>query len=229
VTRSRTLRGLVLATVAGCALSGCANHPGSAAVVGSERISDSRVEDVAGAFCALASASARTQQQPAAQDSRTARLQALGVLIDDSLSRQYTAAEGVEPNQAQVSAFVERSKATLDALPAKERSVFRETLTEYAEAQTSLVVVGRRSLRAAGTAKPTAEQALAEATRLRAAWAEKNADVSVDPRYGRYAKGALQPANGSLSVPVSKHAKAGAAATPGAAWVAGLPANQKCA
>ena len=229
MTRSRTLRGLVLATVAGCALSGCANHPGSAAVVGSERISDSRVEDVAGAFCALASASARTEQQPAAQDSRTARLQALGVLIDDSLSRQYTAAEGVEPNQAQVSAFVERSKATLDALPAKERSVFRETLTEYAEAQTSLVVVGRRSLRAAGTAKPTPEQALAEATRLRAAWAEKNADVSVDPRYGRYSKGALQPSNGSLSVPVSQDAKAGAAATPNPDWVAGLPANQKCA
>lgn len=228
MTRSRTLRGLVLAAVAGCALSGCANHPGSAAVVGSERISDSRLEDVAGAFCALASASARTEQQPQVQDSKTARLQALGVLIDDALSRQYAESEGVEPDQGQVSAFVARSKATLDALPASERSVFRGILTEYAEAQTSLAQVGQRKLRAAGTAKPTADQALQEASRLRGEWAAENADVSVDPRYGSYAKGALQPADGSLSVPVSADAKAGVAATPAPAWVAGLPANQKC-
>ena len=226
MTRSRTLRGLLLATVAGCALSGCANHPGSAAVVGSERISDSRLDDVAGAFCALASAQPQQAEAPA---SKGARLQALGVLIDDALSRQYAEAEGVEPDQAQVSAFVARSEATLDALPAKERSVFRATLTEYAEAQTSLIALGTRELREAGTAKPTQEQALAEATRLKSAWAERNADVSVDPRYGRYTEGALQPADGSLSVPVSASAKAGAAATPAPAWVAGLPASQKCA
>lgn len=229
MTRSRTLRGLVLATVAACALSSCANHPGSAAVVGSEQISDSRLEDVAGAFCALASASAQTQQQPQEQDSRTARLQALGVLIDDSLSRQFTATEGVEPNQGQVSAFIARSQQTLDALPAKERSAFRATLTEYAEAQLSLIELGRRELREAGTAKPTEQQSLAEATRLRNAWAAKNADVSVDPRYGTYTKGALRPADGSLSVAVSKDAVAGARATPGPTWIASLPANQKCA
>ena len=131
------------------------------------------------------------------------------MLIDDSLSRQYAATEGVEPDQEQVSAFIARSKATLDALPAEERSVFRATLTEYAEAQLSLIELGRRELREAGTAKPTEQQALAEATRLRSAWAAKNADVSVDPRYGTYAKGALRPADGSLSVAVSKDAVAG--------------------
>jgi len=229
VTRSRTLRGLVLATVTACALSSCADHPGSAAVVGSEQISDSRLEDVAGAFCALASASAQTQQQPQQQDSRTARLQALGVLIDDSLSRQYAATEGVEPDQEQVSAFIQRSEQTLDALPAEERSVFRATLTEYAEAQLSMIELGKRELQEAGTANPTEQQALTEATRLRSAWAAKNADVSVDPRYGTYAKGALQPADGSLSVAVSKDAVAGARATPGPTWIASLPANQKCA
>lgn len=228
MTRSRTLRGLVLATVAGCALSGCANSPGSAAVVGSERISNGRLEDVAGAFCSLATSSAQAQQQPREQDSRTAQLQALGVLIDDSLSRQFAATEGVEPDQEQVSAFIAGRKATLDALPARERSVFRATLTEYAEAQLSLIEVGRRELIDAGTARPTQEQALTEATRLRSAWVAENADVSVDPRYGSYVKGALQPANGSLSVAVSKDAVAGAAATPAAAWVASLPTNQKC-
>ena len=228
MTRSRTLRGLVLATVAGCALSGCANHPGSAAVVGSESISDSRLEDVAGAFCALASASAQTQQRPQVPDSKTARLQALGILIDDALSRQFAASEGVQPDQAQVSAFVARSKATLDAIPAGERSVFREVLTEYAEAQTSLADIGQRKLREAGTAKPAADQALQEANRLRSEWAAMNAEVSVDPRYGSFTGGALKPADGSLSVPVSADAKAGAAATPAPAWVAGLPASQKC-
>jgi hypothetical protein len=229
VTRSRALRGLVVATVAGCVLSGCASHPGSAAVVGSERISDSRLEDVAGAFCALASTAPPTQGQTQEQPSKTARLQALGVLIDDSLSRQFAETEGVEPNQGQVSAFVARSQTTLDALPAEQRSVFREILTEYAEAQLSLLAVGRRSLRRAGTARPAPQQSITEANRLRSAWAAENADVSVDPRYGTYAKGVLQPADGSLSVPVSASAKAAAAATPAPAWVEGLPASQKCA
>lgn len=225
--RSRSVKGVVLATMAACVLSSCSAHPGAAAVVGSETISDSRLEDVASAFCSLARSSPQSQQQ-GGQDSRTAREQALGVLIDDSLSHQYADSQGAEPDQEQVSAFLARSKATLDTLPASQRSVFRDTLTEFVEGQLSLIEVGTRALAKRGTAKPSQQRALAAGTRLRTAWAAKNADVSVDPRYGSYSKGVLQPTSGSLSVPRSTNAVVGARPTPGATWVASLPASQKC-
>lgn len=225
MSRSRTLRGLVLATVSACALTACGTHPGSAAVVGSDRISDSRLDDVAGALCAAQASSA---QQPQALASRAARQAALSVLVDASLSRQYAKARGVEPDQEQVSAALTANKATIDALPAADRPVFRETLTAYAEGQLSLIDIGRRVLTQRGVARPTDQRALAVATRLRNRWAAQNADVSVDPRYGTFAGGTLKAANGSLSVPVSSDAVAGAAATPGPTWIASLPASQKC-
>ena len=225
MSRSRTLRGLVLATVSACALSACGTHPGSAAVVGSETISDTRLDDVASALCAAQAASA---QQPQDLASRAARQGALSVLVEASLSRQYAKARGVEADQEQVSGALTANKATIDALPAAERPVFRETLTEYAEGQLSLVDIGRRVLSQRGTARPTDQRALAVATRLRNRWAAQNADVTVDPRYGTYAAGALKASDGSLSVPVSSDAVAGAAPTPGATFIASLPANQKC-
>jgi len=225
VSRSRLLRGLVVATVSACALTGCGTHPGSAAVVGSETITDTRLDDVAGALCAAQASSA---QQPQALASRAALQGALSVLVESALSRQYAKSRGVEADQEQVSAALAANKTTIDALPAAERPVFRETLIDYAEGQLSLIDIGRRVLRQRGTKAPTDQRALATATRLRNQWAARNADVSVDPRYGTFSAGALKASNGSLSVPVSSEAVAGAAPTPGPDWIASLPANQKC-
>jgi hypothetical protein len=68
VARSRTVLAAV-AAAAGLALSACSAHPGSAAVVGDESISDVRVDDVA---CARPRAVARAagRTSPAAAPAR---------------------------------------------------------------------------------------------------------------------------------------------------------------
>ena len=224
MARSRTVLAAV-AAAAGLALSACSAHPGSAAVVGDESISDSRVDDVASALCA-----AQGGGQSGGQDlaSRGARQGALDVLINSSLSRQYGASQGVQPDQEQVSAALAANAQNISGLPAEHRQDFEDTLREYAEGQLMLIDVGRRELAKSGTKNATEQQAVSEGTKLRNAWAAKNADVTVDPRFGEYSKNALLPKSGSLSVAASQSATDGDSPDPSPGWIASLPASQKC-
>ena len=224
MARSRTVLAAV-AAAAGLALSACSAHPGSAAVVGDESISDSRVDDVASALCA-----AQGGGQGGGQDlaSRGARQGALDVLINSSLSRQYGASQGVQPDQEQVSAALAANAQNISGLPAEHRQDFKDTLREYAEGQLMLIDIGRRELAKAGTKNATEQQAVSEGTKLRNAWAAKHVKVYVDPRFGEYANNALLTKSGSLSVAASKSATDGGSPDPSPGWVAALPASQKC-
>ncbi|HYO39123.1 MAG TPA: SurA N-terminal domain-containing protein [Nocardioidaceae bacterium] len=226
MTRSRT-RGALAAAAATMVLSGCGGHPGDAAVIGSESIRTAQVDEVALALCSAQSVGgeAPAQDVPA----RTARQGALGVLVSSALSLQYGQATGVEVDAAQVSAAVAANRASIDQLPASRREAFEDTLRTFAEGQLTLIAAGRARLLQRGTRNPTEQQSLTEGTRLRDAWARTNdVDVTVDPRYGRFSAGALRPQSGSLSVPVSSPAAAGAEEQPASEWVTALPASQKC-
>ena len=224
MARSRTVLAAV-AAAAGLLLSACSAHPGSAAVVGDESISDSRVDDVASALCAAQGGGQSGGQDLAA---RGARQGALDVLINSALSRQFGASQGVQPDQAQVSSALAANSANISALPAEHRQDFKDTLREYAEGQLMLIDIGRRELAKSGTKNATEQQAVSEGTKLRNAWAAKNADVTVDPRFGEYSKNALLPKSGSLSVAASKSATDGGSPDPSPGWIASLPASQKC-
>ena len=224
MARSRTVLAAV-AAAAGLALSACSAHPGSAAVVGDESISDSRVDDVASALCAAQGGGQSGGQALAA---RGARQGALDVLINSSLSRQYVASQGVQPDQEQVSAALAANAQNISGLPAEHRQDFKDTLREYAEGQLMLIDIGRRELAKSGTRNATEQQAVSEGTKLRNAWAAKNAEVTVDPRFGEYSKNALLPKSGSLSVAASKSATDGGSPDPSPGWIAALPASQKC-
>jgi hypothetical protein len=231
VTRSRTVRGSVLTSfvvVAAVLMTACSTHPGSAAVVGSESITDAKVDEVALALCAAQAGGGSGQQQPQDLASRAARQGALDVLINSTLSRQYGESQGVEPDQEQVSAALSANAQNIAGLPGEHRSAFKETLRAYAEGQLMLIELGRRQLAKSGTANATEEQAVAEGTKLRNAWAAKHADVSVDPRFGEYSKNALLSKSGSLSVATSKSATDGGSPDPSPGWIASLPASQKC-
>ena len=227
MSRSRTVKGSVLALAAAFVMSACATPPGAAAVVGSESISDTHVDEVAHALCAAQGAS-QNGQAPAALASRSARQGALGVLLNSSLSRQFGASQGVQPDQRQVSAALAGSEQNIKSLPADRRDVFRQTVQEYAEGQLMLIDIGKRELAKSGKTNVTDQQAISEGTKLRNAWAAKNADVSVDPRYGVYQKNSLLPVSGSLSVAASSRAADGNSPDPSTGWVASLPASQKC-
>jgi hypothetical protein len=227
VTRSRTLRGSVLALIAVFALSACSAHPGSAAVIGSERISDSTLDDVALALCA-AQGGGQSPQQPQQLASRAARQGALKVMIDSALSRQYGASKGVQPDQKQVSAALSANAQSIAGLPPARRGAFTDTLRAYAEGQLALIELGRRDLVTRGAANITQQQAVSAGTRLRNAWAKNHVHVSVDPRFGEYANNTLLSTSGSLSVAASSSAEDGSSPDPSAGWVASLPASQKC-
>lgn len=226
-TRVQVLRRAAALGVAGCLLSSCGSHPGEAAVVGSQPISQSRLDDVAAALC---SAQAVSQQTTGQQDlsSRAARQGALDVLIQSEISKQYVEKHGFAPSAAQTSQAVSSQQQTLDSLPASRRGAFRSVLQDYAEGQLGLAAAGAKQLQASGTAKPTQDQALSTGLKLRDAWAGKHVKVSVDPRFGRFRGGALVTDSGSLSVPESSTAVAGAADKPPTGWLSSLPANQKC-
>ena len=180
---------------------------------------------MASALCA-----AQGGGQSGGQDlaSRGARQGALDVLINSSLSRQYGASQGVQPDQEQVSAALAANAQNISGLPAEHRQDFKDTLREYAEGQLMLIDVGRRELAKSGTKNATEQQAVSEGTKLRNAWAAKNAEVTVDPRFGEYSKNALLPKSGSLSVAASKSATDGGSPDPSPGWIAALPASQKC-
>ncbi|MGA8994551.1 MAG: hypothetical protein WB441_09625 [Nocardioidaceae bacterium] len=226
MSRTRTVTGLVAAGAAALALSACGGHPGSAAVVGSQPIDDARVDAFARALCYDPQVAG--QQTPRDLPSRTVRRDALTILLTGELNSQFAASLGVEPDQELVSAAVAANSATIEALPAGRREVFRQVLEEYAEGQLSLLQVGRAALASQG-GQGTDQQAIAAGTQLRDRWAARNVEVSVDPRFGSYRSGQVVNAgDGSLSVPVSRRATAGAAAQPDAAYAAALPASQKC-
>ena len=229
MTRSRTLRGMALAVTAAAALSGCSSHPGAAATVGSQSISASHVDDVAQELCTARAVSAKAQgQQIQALQSRAARQGAVNLLISSVLSQEYGASVGAEPDAGQVASALATFKTTIDAMPASLRADYTATLRELVGGELTLLQAGKQELAKAGTTKVTEQQAFTEGTKLRDAWAADHADVSVDPRFGSYAKGSLVPSSGSLSVPVSSSAVAGASAEPNTSFVGSLPDNQKC-
>ncbi len=207
-------------------LSACGSHPGAAAVVGPETISQGKVDSVALALCSAQSLAQTAAPQALA--GRAARQGALSVLLNSALSRQYGEAKGLEPPQSQVSAAIDANQATIDKLPASRRTAFRDTLRDYAEGQLVVAEAGQQLLRQRGVKNITQDQALAVGTRLRDAWVKDHATVSVDPRFGRFSAGTLTYRSGSLSTAVSDSASSGAKQQPDQGWVGSLPATQQC-
>jgi hypothetical protein len=231
VTRLRPRRvvAAVVAVLSLTATAACSTHPGDAAVVGSDRLSTSDVDDVAGALCAAQATSAQAGQSQALP-TRAARQAALRLLIDARLSEAYGKSLGVEPDQEQIDAAIASQEQTINAVKVEERTVLRDTIDDVVRGQLTLIEVGRRELveRGAPANQVTGDAALQAGTKLRNDWAAKNVDVSVDPRFGTYSQGSLQGSSGSLSIPASSRSKAGAAQQPSSSWVSALPASQKC-
>lgn len=213
------------ALAAGVALlAGCGVHPGAAAVVGSDEISTSEVDDVAVAVCSanLASARASNATLPTLP-TRGARQLAMQILLEGELSKQFGEHEGVSANQQQVSQALAQNEQGFAMLPADQRDDFKNALKQYAEGQLILLEIGKQKL-----GKDAADNdAINEGKRLRDEYV-KSLDVEIDPRFGRFEDGAFKPGGTSLSVAQSSTARAGDRAKPADAFVAGLPASQQC-
>lgn len=222
VRRRTGTRAGFLAAAAALLLSSCggSNAPGVAAEVNGQRITDRQVDDFAKVLCSLSSQGA-TSSQP----SRTARFSSLQILVSDQLTAGMTDLSQV-PESA-VSQAMQQLASSRDALPQSLQGTFDTVAREYAQAQTAIIDLGRKSLEAQGKKNVSDQDAFTEGERLRTEYASK-ADVEVDPRFGTMVSGKLQPSDGSLSVPVSDFAREASAAQPSSDLVSQLPASQKC-
>ena len=218
---------MALAMVGLGALTGCAVHPGAAAVVGQDSISTGQVDALAKGLCSANAASVSAGGQQMA--SRGARQGALQVLIETDLSQQFGQQRGAEPDAKQITSALARSHSTIQQLPVDERAAFRSALVQFWKGQLMLIDIGRRALEAQGKTNVTDQQAIAEGNKLRQQWA-KSISVSVDPRFGSFRRGTFQAAagGGSISVAASDSARAGDTTDPNAGYVSSLPVSQKC-
>lgn len=205
-------------------LAGCGMHPGAAAVVGSETITQQQVDDVAEAVCSANVATAQAQGQAIqGLPARGAREVALQILLETELSQQFGEHEGVEADQQKVAQALAQNETGINMLPADQRDDFRNALRNYAEGQLMLIEIGRKSL----GGDVSDDQAIAEGTRLRKQYVD-SLDVEVDPRYGSFEKGAFKRGGDQLSVAASEQARRGDKAQPDATFVSELPASQRC-
>jgi hypothetical protein len=222
VSRRRTA---LLTTAAALLLSACGSSgtPGVAADVAGDRITDEQVDEFARVLCALGGLPGTQSGTPSGE----ARYRSLEILLADELAADIADLEGVD-RQA-VDAAVQQMNATRDSIPEGLRDTFDEVALEFSTAQNAIIELGRESLVEQGQDADQIgdDAAYAEGERLRQEYAQ-SADVEVDPRFGTLVDGVLQPGDGSLSVPVSDIAVAGAAEQPTEELVSLLPASQKC-
>ena len=225
-SRSTSLRGAAAAAATAFLLSSCGSTaPGVAAEVEGERITDEQVDAFAEVLCLIGGAPATESGTP----SRNARFASLQVLLSNELAAEFTDLDSAPA--AGVKATLEGLEAARELLPEELHDTFDEVAQEFAIAQVAVTELGRTSLTEAGqtgqAGEITGEAAFAEGQRLIAEEAA-SADIEVDPRFGEMVDGALQPSNGSLSVPVSDLAVQGSSPEAGEEFTSLLPASQKC-
>jgi len=211
----------VLAAGAALLLSSCStNAPGVAADVNGQRITDKQVDDFAQVLCSLSS-----QGGSSDQPSSTARFSSLQILLGNELAAGMTDLSSVP--ETSVSQAMQQLETSRDSLPESLKGTFDTVAREYAQAQTAVIDLGRKSLEAQGKKNVSDQDAFTEGERLRTQYASK-ADVQIDPRFGTMENGQLKAGDGSLSVPVSDFAREATAAQPSSSLVSQLPASQKC-
>jgi len=223
--RVKTL--LVVSTL--LALTACGpGQAGAAAVIGSQKISHDTVNRLARALCSANLGGARSRgETPPDVATKGARISALQVLVESRLSMMFGERRGAEPDPQLLAQAVQQNELGVQLLPQGQREDFRQALRDFAEGQLLLIDVGRSSLLEQGAQEVSDQEALAEGQRLRTRFV-RSLDVHVDPRYGTFAEGTVQPGGAELSFPVSESAKQAGEANLAPSYVADLPASQKC-
>ncbi len=233
--RTRSFRRYAVAALSVAALaavSGCGSdmHPGQAAVVEGQRISMSDANSFSDDFCELYRPILKQQQS--ALSMSTIRALALDVLVRDELVHQYAEERGWTP-PASYRKAVDAIDDQVEQfnIAASDVETFR-TIREAEEYANWVYTKAGQEADAGSGQVLDAQATLAAGRKVLDAYA-KDADITLDPRFGTVSpQGQYFPSAGGLSVPVTTLAKGGAnPADPQSgdtSYVDSLPANQKC-
>jgi SurA-like N-terminal domain len=231
VTSRRRLRHLAgLAVVGALIVSGCTFHPGSAAVVNGNSISQSKVDDLVLAACSfekgLRVKGGETTPGTSVAVLREAILQAL-------ISFQITDRAATELKLTVSPAVVAKAAKNNPTIPANVDAHDRELLTtffnESSREQVQEAVIGAHLKDPSVTTADRVTGADVSGAAKYLATFTKKQSVVVNPAFGTWRGGTLATSDGSLSVPVSPAAKKWEgfrSSTTGD--VTGLPPNEVC-
>jgi peptidyl-prolyl cis-trans isomerase SurA len=213
------LRALLVGALALLTLSACAGlHPGVAATVGDQTIPTSQVDDVTRISCDLGG-----NAQPRSAVMRDI----VNALVTTRVDTQYAESVGASYDKAQLQQRVQQLEDSLTKLSDTDRDTYVQVVSDFLRSQLMLADVGAKSLKKKGTANPAVDESVNEGSKLSAAWAKKNIDVEIDPRYNPGTSGKAGGGDGSISRPVSPYAKS-AAGTAKPDFVSALPTELRC-
>jgi hypothetical protein len=216
---------LLLGALSGCGVAGTGFHPGVAAQVGSDRVSVSRVDEVASNYCSAISEQLRGDHQ--VLPLRYLRGGVAGQLALVAAAKQLAEEYDVEPG-AQYDQKVAELQGAVATLPEKQQDAVIEVESSASYISGVQQAVGTEVLRKQGTAKPTTAQAAQAGQRTFNAWLDDH-EVDLDPQFGVELKdGQAVPADTSLSHAVGSNAKKGDADTPDPAYAGSLPSSHRC-
>jgi hypothetical protein len=233
VLRSRLRTAAVVAVVLGL-LSACTDHPGSAAVVRGESISQGQVSHYVDALCASAAVSRKTQGQPNPNTPvGYVRRFVLGYLIAFKLADAYTKEQGLTVTEAGVDRLGGSTES--QGLDEPHRGRVDSFIRSYQRYALQLATIGAHLKDHTVTSLDKYDQTLVEPGQAALEKWAADEPVSVDPSFGRYSGLTVKPRSGSLSVAESNIAKTwdklGASSTvlPDSTDLSfTLPENQKC-
>jgi hypothetical protein len=230
VARSVGLAGLA---AAGLVLSGCGAstgiHPGSAAVIGDESISMSKVDTTTTRYCQAYEPQITQQSQrvPMRYLRQFVAANLSQRLLGEQLAQQYD----VQPT-AQYDQQVTKVEQQFASSPSKLRQAVVDVEAGGAYLSTVQVAIGEKLLAESGTSNPTAKAALQRGQVATEDWL-KDHPISIDPVFGIAADGgqfkaATDQTSYPLSTLASQGAAAGGASQPDPAYTAALSPSQVC-
>lgn len=232
-SRVRALAGLA---GAGLVLSGCSSlgiHPGSAAVVGDETVSMSRIDDTTTLYCkAYVTHSQSSQQsQTGPLPMGTFRSYVAAGLAKRALGDQLAQAYGVEPAsgyQQQVSQL----QQALASSPADQRAAVIDVAASDAYLQNVQVAIGQELSGQVGLSNAEIKAALQRGQVATQDWLAHH-KVYLDPVFGRTVDGgSFSTGSNETSYPLSPLASLGAQGNdqqgPSPSYTSQLPASQVC-
>jgi len=227
VTRTR-IRLAALTLLAAVTLSGCGDlHPGIAARVGDESITESEVDSIARDVCTAFQSDDRLLQEGG-----YARSQVLQSVVQSFVMRamatQLSEQYDVTPTSSYADA-VSKTKLTFATLDDDVRTHILDTWTGYAYFVDVVREVGKKKLRAEGVAAPTSNDALSKGIELAQVWEEEHG-VEIDPRFPSLSLSNqdFTRTHDQTAYPVSEIAKQSVADQPTAEFISSLPPSQRC-
>ncbi|WP_157544967.1 SurA N-terminal domain-containing protein [Nocardioides halotolerans] len=212
--------------LAGCGVAGTQFHPGLAAQVGDQTISTRHVDQVTHDACKGLETLNRGSAQPSTPTPMsTLTSQVTTALVEKLVAEQLADDYGVTPT-SDYKGNVAQTAKQLTKLSSAEKDAVQEVVDAQAYMQDVMVQIGGIELEKQGQTDAGAEDKYNEGLKQLDAWVADH-DVHINPKYA-IEIGAEEPVDTALSVAVSKQAKNGIAANPGAAYTGSLPGSFVC-